>query len=256
MTELSQILLSLLPEAGEPIGRKVLQDALSQQIGEEIADATIDELLYNLTLRRKIEWIEEGRQVRLDIPGKHPQFPPTVEKERDLEPWLERYLWLNPSLFFDPVPQGLKLMIQNTARIAAGTGRWSRPDICMAAVTRYKYQPSTQLSIYTFELKMPSGTETRSVFEALAHTSSGHYPFLVLYLPTKDAHEQYLEGVLEQAQRHGVGVIRITNVQDSQSYKRLLDAERFEPPQASIDALIDERFDRANRLALFRWVRT
>ena len=250
------VFLTLLPDDGEPVGRGVLRDAICQQLNEDVPDGEVDEIIHSLALQRKVEWIEESRQVRLVLPGQQPELPSVILMEKDIEPWFERYLWLHPSMFFDPVPQGLKLMVQNTARITAGAGRWSRPDICMATVVRYKYQPGSQISIYTFELKMPSGVETRSVFEALAHTASGHYPFLVLYLPEGSPETSRLEGVLDQAQRHGVGIIRMTDPRDPGTYRRLLDARRFEPAQSAIDSLIDERFDRANRLALYRWVRT
>ena len=145
--------LTLLPEDGEPVGRGVLRDAISEQLHEDISDSEVDEIIHSLALQRKVEWIEDARQVQLHVPGRQQVLPSVISKERDLEPWFERFLWLHPSMFFDPVPQGLKLMVQNTARITAGAGRWSRPDICMATVVRYKYQPGSQISIYTFELK-------------------------------------------------------------------------------------------------------
>ena len=61
--------------------------------------------------------------------------------------------------------------------------------------------------------------------------------------------------MIEQAQRHGVGVIAISEPRDPASYRLLLVARRHSPSLAKVDGFIDDRFDEANRLALQKWIR-
>ena len=257
LSQLSELdaLCSLLPEQGATLSFEACRAALSERVGSEVTKADLNRMIHTLTLEGRVEWILEGRQLRLPVTGQQSSMPEHIRREQDIEPWFERYLWLNPQFLFDPLPQGLMYVVQNTARVVGTqSGRWTRPDVCMATVTRYKYRPSAEFSLFTFELKMPSGTIAPSVFEALSHTANGHHAYLVLYLPEDAPENARLAHVLDQAQRHGVGLIRIRDPKTPATYERLLEARRYEPPPLSVDAFIDDRFDLANRLALHRWV--
>lgn len=176
-------------------------------------------------------------------------------QEKDLEPWFERYLWLNARRFYDPPPRSLSVVVENTARRHTGSGRWTRPDLCMGCVSRYKFQPVPIFDLYTFELKMPAGCNMLAVHEALAHSAAAHFAYLGLYLPDGSQEQANLSPMLDQAQRHGVGVVRMFNPRDPLTYTRLLEARRNDAPPARVDGFIEQRFSTANRLALRRWVR-
>ncbi len=94
-----------------------------------------------------------------------------------------------------------------------------------------------------------------AVHEALAHSATVHFPYLCLFSPEDAEHRPELPGMLEQAQRHGVGVISISEPSDFTSYRLLLAARRHSPPPAKIDGFIEDRFELANRLALQKWIR-
>ena len=185
-------------------------------------------------------------------------MPHSIEREKDLEPWFERYLWLCAQTLYDPAPQNFSVIVENTAR-RVGTGkRWSRPDICLACVSRYRYQPTPSLDLHSFELKMPDGCDMLAVHEALSHTASAHYAHLALYLPTSSENKRalaHLPDMKQQAQRHGVGIILIGDPKDITTYERILEARRHTPAPSHIDSFIDERFSASNTLALKRWVR-
>ena len=100
---------------------------------------------------------------------------------------------------------------------------------------------------------MPAGCNMSAVHEALSHTAAAHFAYLGLYLPPDSREEGNLASMLEQAQHHGVGVIRIWDPRDEASYAQLLAAQRQSPSPAKIDGFIEDRFDEANRLALRKW---
>jgi hypothetical protein len=125
----------------------------------------------------------------------------------------------------------------------------------MGCVARYRYTPQPQFDLFSFELKMQSGCNMLSVHEALAHGAVAHLPYLCLYLPNGADEEKNLNPMLEQAQRYGVGVLRMLDPRDFTTYRRLLEARRGHPPAGRIDAFIEERFGPASRLALVRWLR-
>jgi hypothetical protein len=123
------------------------------------------------------------------------------------------------------------------------------------SVARYRYRPLPQLDLFSFELKMPSGCNILAVHEALAHGATAHFAYLCLFLPRGSDEEKNLSAMLGQAQRYGVGIIRMLDPRDFRDYVRLLEARRGQPAPGKIDAFVEERMGPANRLALERWLR-
>jgi hypothetical protein len=245
-------LFQLLPEDGSPIVLAVARAALSEQL-----DADIDEnrLQAQIFADTRIRFLPATREIRRNLADTDLAPPPEIRNERDIEPWFERYLWRNRMVFYDPSPMTLNTVVENTARIHGPPGRWTRPDLCMGCVARYRYAPQPQFDLFSFELKMPSGCNMLAVHEALAHGAVAHLPYLCLYLPADADERKDLSPMLEQAQRHGVGVIQMLDPSNFATYTRLLEARRGQPAAGRIDAFIDERFGVASRLALVRWLR-
>jgi hypothetical protein len=248
----NDILFQLLPEDGSFIEFEVARLAVSEQLGFDVSDDRLHQMIFADT---RIQSNPPGHQIRRVLTGATSAPPTEIRNERDIEPWFERYLWQHRTAFHDPVPMSLNTVIEITARIRGTTGRWTRPDLCMACVARYRYVPSPQFDLFSFELKMPSGCNMLAVHEALAHGATTHFPHLCLYLPKAADETKNLSAMLEQAQFHGVGVIRMLDPRDFATYTRLLEARRGHPSAGKIDAFIEERFGLANRLALRRWLR-
>jgi hypothetical protein len=61
--------------------------------------------------------------------------------------------------------------------------------------------------------------------------------------------------MIEQAQKHGVGIIIVKDPADDESYEIVLAAQRHNPKLKRIDDFISQRFDRANKLALRTWIK-
>lgn len=249
------IFLSLLPAGGENLAFAAATAALSEKLHHEVSEDDTQKILFSLQADGLVDWFPEHRQLRRRLENNESELPRKITREQDLEGWFERFLWTNANMFFDPMPPSLSVIVRNTARTQAPGGRWTRPDLCMATVARYRYQPAPEFSMFSFELKMPEGANILAVHEALAHSATTNYAYLGLYLPNGARAAESLGRVCDQAQLHGVGVIRITDPFEESGYQRLLEAQRKSPSSSKTDAFIEERFDLANRLALQRWVR-
>src|SRR5262249_31796499 len=151
----------------------------------------------------------------------------------------ESYLWQQRTAFYDPPPKSLNTVVENTARIHGPPGRWTRPDVCMGCVARYRYASIPQFDLFSFELKMPNGCNMLSVHGALAQGAIAHFTYLCLYLTEVADELKNLNAMLEQAQRHGVVVIRMIDPRDFATYARILEARRGLPAAGRIDAFIE-----------------
>jgi hypothetical protein len=249
-----EYLFALLPSEGDWISRHAAHAALEERLAVDIDDHTFDRCVWQLG--ESIVWSPHENLYRRRLPEDLAPPPDAIASELDLEPWFERFIWKKAlQFFYDPPPHGFNVIVQNTARGGMATGRWTRPDLCAACISRYHYTPVPQFDLFSFELKMPSGCNMLAVHEALAHSATAHFPYLCAYLP-EDARERVqLPNMLEQSQRHGVGVIVMTDPRDFETYKLALVARRNSPSPAKIDGFIDDRFDEANRLALQKWIR-
>jgi hypothetical protein len=244
-------LYSLLPEDGSPIGLEVARAAVSERLGIEVDDSQLHARIF---ADARIRSLTSTREIRRNI-GSDLAPPTEIRSERDIEPWFVRYLWQRRTAFYDPCPE-LNTVVENTARVHGPPGRWTRPDICMGCVARYRWHtPSPQFDLFSFELKMPDGCDMLSVHEALAHRATAHFAYLCLYLPDGADEEKNLSAMMEQAQYYGVGVIRMLDPRDFSTYGRPLEARRGQPVAGKIDAFVEARFREANRLALTRWLR-
>ena len=56
-------------------------------------------------------------------------------------------------------------MLQDTSAIAGSEGRYSRPDITLAAIRAWKYDPKRTLEVYSFEVKNRKGSNVPAVYE-------------------------------------------------------------------------------------------
>lgn len=248
-------LFVLLADDGSHLGFDAALAAVSEKAGVELSENDLAQAIFILAGDNRVEWLPQERQLRRTLQGRRAGMPLEVGEEKDLEPWLERYLWLHARSFYDHPPRSLSIVVENTARVNAGGGRWTRPDLSMVCISSYRYRTVSQFDLYSFELKMPQGCNLLAVHEALAHGAVANFAYLTLYLPADASEQINLPAMLEQAQRHGVGIIRMFDPRDFSTYTKLLNARRSETSPARIDGFIEERFTLANRLALRKWVR-
>jgi hypothetical protein len=180
-----------------------------------------------------------------------------VMKERDFEPWVERYLWRTGGhQFFSPMPQSLSVIVENTATDRPENGRWKNPDLCMACVSREGLKNGTALHVFSFELKIRSGLEVSAVFQTLNHHSRVNFAYLVIHLPLMVQEEALLPDVEKAASENGVGVIRVTDVSKDNGYHLLVPAKHRDPAQSDLEDFICKHFQPEQHRILQKWIKS
>jgi hypothetical protein len=244
-------ILDILPDNGDPISLSSVREQLSEKIGRPLSDPDFDNFVSRLGHRVIVDIQKSELSLYLPV-----TLPETIENERDLEGWFERYLHRQASdQFFDYKPPSLSLVVQNTARTGINTGPFTKPDICMASVSRFHYSPIAHFNLYSFELKLPQGCNAKSVMQAKAYTDFAHYCYVAIHLPTSSNYTKNLSNMIGVASSHGIGIVRISDHAIDEGYEILVPARRHEPNPGTIDNFIEDRFDEANRQALKKWVR-
>lgn len=131
--------------------------------------------------------------------------------------------------------------VENTARGGPAAGQWSRPDIILACIRRYRSRATPELELYGFELKTHTGFDVTAVHQALAHTRYVNYSHVVVHCPSDEVWEHRLADVRYHAQKHGVGVIRLKTSLPDADYEVALFSEQFDPTPRSVDYFLEDR---------------
>jgi len=144
-----------------------------------------------------------------------------------------------------------------TATTKGGTddGRWSRPDLALAAVRRFKFDATWTLDLHSFEVKTSINCDPTSVHEALSHTSLVHFTWLTWHQPDFRESDQLCRQIHDRCARHGVGLITFDDPSNSDSFMVRLRSARHSPDPESIDEFIETRFDEHDRKQLQAWLR-
>jgi hypothetical protein len=248
-----EILYRLLPEDGAPVHYDEALADLSTRLERGLGTTEFDQFVWKLGLR--IAWNPNARELRrvLDVQS----LPSTITREQDLEPWFERYLFRRAAdEFFEPRPPSFNLIVQNTARRAGDEGRFTKPDVCMACVSRYHYTPGVWFDLYCFELKLHKDFNIPALMQALSNAAYAHFTYLVVYLPEGSASPRHISAIRTRAIQHGVGIICISDHMRDEGYQILLPGRRHSPRPGETEIFIENRFEQANRNALRNWVRS
>jgi hypothetical protein len=248
-----ELLFQLLPEDGTSIHRDALATELSLRLQRELAATEFDRFIWQLASR--VVWDPHQKKLCRSTSNVPPSSDITCEQ--DLEPWFERYLFRQAAEdFFEPRAPSFNVVVQNTARTNRNEGRFTKPDICMACVSRYHYTPGTRFDLFCFELKLGEGFNIPAVMQALANSAYCHFTYMAVYLPEGATTPRYVSAIRTRAVQHGVGIVRISDHLRDDGYQVILPGRRHEPRPGDTEAFIESRFDEANRNALRNWVRT
>lgn len=175
--------------------------------------------------------------------------------EADLYQPVHDYLELRFRDRLKPLYGDLRTVSAITATAGGiGTGKWSKPDLCMLALWRQKYSPSWRLDLHGFEVKPESRCTAESVHEALNHTSHVHYAHLVWHAPGWIDSEVRFRSILDRCRRFGVGLITFADATDTASYSVRYPAPRHDPSGDAVDEFIETRIPAEERATLTAWL--
>lgn len=137
-------------------------------------------------------------------------------------------------------------------------GIWTRPDITVAAMTSYTFVPGRHFDIVTFEIKHYSGLNVTAVYEALAHRRSATRSYLLVYVPDnllEQLESPTLSEIIEEASRHGIGLIIAGDPTDFDSWDIREDATRTSPDPARMNTFIRNQLSEGTKDQIVRWFR-
>lgn len=149
---------------------------------------------------------------------------PAPATEADLYPAIERVLresWAKDLGF----AWSHVAVTARQGRRATG-GRWTRPDLTVLSLKRYRYLPGLHMEVWSFEVKLLQFLDVSAVYEAVAHTRFSTRAYLIFPLPERPDESQtsLLEEVEAEAARHGVGIITVIDAGDYSTWE-----ERVKP---------------------------
>ncbi len=134
-------------------------------------------------------------------------------------------------------------------------GKWSRPDIALATLSRYPYVPGIHFDVITFEVKTPDGIDITCVYEALAHLRSATQSYVLLHVPSERALdlESILLDVSAEAKNHGIGVIIAEKPSDYETWDEVVEPVRAEPVPKRLNDFLAQQFSEKQREQISRW---
>lgn len=144
---LADVLAGLIKDSDNGLSESAARSALQGPERTVFSQDEFDRLVLDLQ-RRQVIRLRHDKKGRTLYPFEQADtpLPGKIEREKDLEPHMEGYLWRQfHEKFLNSEPQHYSLVVQNTARGGTANGLWRRPDLTAAVVTQYKYSRVPQL---------------------------------------------------------------------------------------------------------------
>lgn len=134
-------------------------------------------------------------------------------------------------------------------------GKWTRPDITMATMTTLLFVPGKLFEVVTFEIKPSNSIDVTAVYEALAHRRTASRSYVWLHVPDREAADEALEVIVDEAKRHGIGVIIASDPKAYDTWEELVEATRGDPDPQKLNDFITVQFSAGNKDELLKWMR-
>lgn len=189
------------------------------------------------------------------LPATDPLPPPFVQySEKDLYLPMSQIIERNWALDYDLNEVIVEVTAQGGSR---PDGKWSRPDITLAAYKTYPYVPGRHYDVVTFEIKPSDGIDITVVYEALAHRRSATRAYALLHVPTdqKEVLEPLVEAIRTEAERHGIGVIEAADPSNYDTWEVLVEAVRHEPDPQRLNDFLAKQLSQRFREKFMTWFR-
>lgn len=258
--DIAKQMLMLLPEDGTPVLNRVIRALTSRKLETEISQDEFFAARDLLVAEGRVGRLRgQGGQIFLLQEQAPSEMPPAIAPadrwtEAQLMNSLQDYLTSQFRKELE-LPSDAACIVQNTSMMGPIRGRWARPDFIFVAARRFKFIPSPQLDVHSFELKAEMGVNDLAVYEALAQTRFTHFGHLVWHLPAGSKAEGRLLEIETQCEEHGIGLIRILDPLDVSRSEILLDPVRKDTLAATVDDFLELRLTDQQRklieLAIF-----
>jgi hypothetical protein len=122
-------------------------------------------------------------------------------------------------------------------------GKWTRPDICVVAIQKFKFLRDPVFDVISFEVKPVWQITVEGVFEALAHRQYATRAYAVFHTSSKNFDLQpETTRIIALAEQHGVGIILADNPASYDSWVERVKARRWAPDPADLNEFIQRVF--------------
>jgi hypothetical protein len=131
---------------------------------------------------------------------------------------------------------------------SAATGKWARPDITFLGIRRYAFVPAKYFEVITFEVKPSNDFNVTCVYEALGHRRAATRSYSLIHIPEfddefesqdpKPIYARNLQEIVEEAKKHGIGVIVAQDPSSYDTWYELAEASRSEPDPEKLNEFL------------------
>ncbi len=152
-------------------------------------------------------------------------------------------------------------MVEITARQGRRDtgGTWTRPDLVVVSLTALLFVPGKHFEVVTFEVKPWAGLDVTGVYEALAHYRASTRSYLLAYIEedalAQDSTARYLQRIDEEAKRHGVGFVVVTDLSDYGTWEERVESVYREPPPHLLNDFVSLQLSDGGKNELLAWFR-
>ena len=126
-------------------------------------------------------------------------------------------------------------------------GRWSRPDITLCTVSEWIFLARPEGEVITIEIKLFDDVDVTGIYEALAHKSCSHYSYLMIVNFPKQEElvskkKEDFDKIMVAATRHGIGIIKVPNSNDWNTWEFPLEPTRSDAGHQEINQFLLDQF--------------
>jgi hypothetical protein len=133
-------------------------------------------------------------------------------------------------------------------------GTWSRPDITAVSLVTYPYVPGRHFEVTTFEVKPAWDIDVRGVYEALAHLRRATQAYIIYHCPGALG-EPIKDQLVEEAERHGIGLILAIDPSDPSAWDEIAKPVRRMPLPDQLNDFIKAVLSEETKTRLIKWFR-
>jgi hypothetical protein len=122
-------------------------------------------------------------------------------------------------------------------------GKWSRPDITVAAQRSFKYIQQKCFDVITFEVKRIECADVTAVYEALSHRGAATRAYVILFAPPTlmPMYDHTVQEIAEVAEKQDIGLIVISEISDHNSWDEKVEAVRHEPDPVKLNTFLTQQ---------------
>jgi hypothetical protein len=136
-------------------------------------------------------------------------------------------------------------------------GKWTRPDITVVAVQKFKFLRDPVLDVISFEIKPIGKITVEGIFQALAHRQYTNRAYVIFHTDEENFNDQSEKDRIETlAEQSGIGLILAEDPDKYETWIERVRAKRWVPDPQDLNAFIGQTFpDPADQDTIIKMVK-